>query len=226
MRFVLVRHAEPAWSEGGINRDDPRLTARGERQALLVAATLAEDEFDHVWISPARRAQETAAPFLDLTGTKATTHPFLEEIRNPEWEGTDHDALEIFAAHRRRHPELQWEGLDGGEAVTDFHDRVCGGLDPLLADLGVARSGESLPTWDIASRAQDVSVLLFAHAGTNSVILTHLLGMAPVPWEWERLVTRHTSVSEVHPIEIGDRHAFSMSRLSDTRHLPDHLLTR
>jgi len=58
------------------------------------------------------------------------------------------------------------------------------------------------------------------------VVLTHLLGIDPVPWEWERFVTGHASISEVRTIEIGSVSAFSMTTLSATRHLPDHLLTR
>ena len=190
MRFVLVRHGEPGWREGGVNRDDPRLTPRGRQQATLAAVALADDEFDHVWVSPKMRAQQTAAPFLEITGRSSETLDYLEEIRNPAWEGTDHDAMEIFAAHRRRNPQEQWQGLVGGESVTD------------------------------------ASVLMFAHAGTNSVVLTHLLGIDPVPWEWERFVTGHASISEVRTIEIGSVSAFSMTTLSATRHLPDHLLTR
>jgi len=223
MRFVLVRHGEPGWREGGVNRDDPRLTPRGRQQATLAAVALADDEFDHVWVSPKMRAQQTAAPFLEITGRSSETLDYLEEIRNPAWEGTDHDAMEIFAAHRRRNPQEQWQGLVGGESVTDFHTRVTTGLDESLSALGITRSQESLPTW---SKDTGASVLMFAHAGTNSVVLTHLLGIDPVPWEWERFVTGHASISEVRTIEIGSVSAFSMTTLSATRHLPDHLLTR
>ena len=190
---------------------------------MLAAVALADDHFDHVWVSPKLRAQQTAAPFLELTGRRCETLDYLEEIYNPAWEGTDHDAMEIFAAHRRRNPSEQWHGLDGGESVTDFHTRVTSGIDQSLAELGVVRSADQLPTW---SEATDITVLVFAHAGTNSVALTHLLGVEPVPWEWERFVTGHASISEVRTIGIGPVSAFSMTKLSSTRHLPDHLLTR
>ena len=137
--------------------------------------------------------------------------------------------MEIFAAHRRRTPDAQWAGIDGGEAVTDFHARVTAGIDKELHRLGVTRSAEELPTWKLnppGREAERPSILVFAHAGTNSVVLTHLLGVAPVPWEWERLVTGHATISELKSIEIGETSAFSMVRLSGSRHLPDHLLTR
>ncbi|MCB0989772.1 MAG: histidine phosphatase family protein [Acidimicrobiales bacterium] len=224
MQFVLVRHAQPAWVDGGINRDDPRLTDLGRRQALLTAASLAGETFDEVWVSPARRARETAAPFLELTGMQAAVHDFLLEIRNPDWEGTDHDALEIFAAHRRRHPEDQWEGLDGGEAVSDFRDRVHTGLTHTLAAMGVAPTPDPLPTWQVEEPGK--RIVVFAHAGTNSMVLSALLGVAAVPWEWERFVTWHASISTATAIDMGDDYAFSLVRLSETRHLPPELVTR
>ena len=226
MHLVLVRHGEPGWTEDGFNRDEPRLTFRGRQQALLLAAALADEPFDAVWVSPKLRAVETATPYLELTGMEAANLDFLAEIGNPEWDGTDLDALKIFAAHRRRLPDLQWEGLEGGEAVTDFHYRVTTGLDAALSDMGIRRSSEKLPTWNIDEDRLDQRILVFAHAGTNSVVLTHLLGVEPVPWEWERFVTGHASITVVKPIEIGGHYAFSMVKLSETRHLPDHLLTR
>ena len=224
MRIVLVRHGEPAWVEDGVNRDDPRLTDRGRRQAFMTAAALADRQFDQVWVSPKLRARQTAAPFVELTGVDTVVHPFLEEIRNPDWEGTDHNALEVFAAHRRRDPAAQWDGLDGGEAVSDFHDRVTTGLNRALADLGVRRTNGGLPTWDVTD--DDLSILAFAHAGTNSMVLSHLLGVAPVPWEWERFVTFHASVSEAITIPIGPHHAFSLVNLSELGHLPVDMHTR
>ena len=164
MHLVLVRHGEPGWTEDGFNRDEPRLTFRGRQQALLLAAALADEPFDAVWVSPKLRAVETATPYLELTGMEAANLDFLAEIGNPEWEGTDLDALKIFAAHRRRLPDLQWEGLEGGEAVTDFHYRVTTGLDAALSDMGIRRSSEKMPTWNIDEDRLDQRILVFAHA--------------------------------------------------------------
>ena len=64
-----------------------------------------------------------------------------------------------------------------------------------------------------------------AHAGTDAVCLGHLLGIDPVPWEWERFVSFHASVSVVRPMPIAEAHSFSLFRFSDTSHLPPHLHT-
>jgi probable phosphoglycerate mutase len=47
-----------------------------------------------------------------------------------------------------------------------------------------------------------------------------------VPWEWERFVSFHASVSTVQPVDICDGHTFSLFRFADTSHLPPDLQTR
>ena len=61
VRLAFVRHAEPA----DISHDmDPRLTTRGWRQAHALAARLNAFSFSAIYISPLRRAMETAQPLL------------------------------------------------------------------------------------------------------------------------------------------------------------------
>ena len=45
-----------------------------------------------------------------------------------------------------------------------------------------------LPVWQIAEPGKRIA--LIAHAGTNSIVICHLLGLPPTPWEWERMVLR------------------------------------
>ncbi|MFM8906594.1 MAG: histidine phosphatase family protein [Actinomycetota bacterium] len=58
-----------------------------------------------------------------------------------------------------------------------------------------------------------------AHAGTNSVFICHLLGLAPTPWEWERFVIGHATVSRLEAMKLGDGYTFSLTRLADNSHL-------
>ena len=69
-------------------------------------------------------------------------------------------------------------------------------------------------------------IALVAHAGTLSVVICHLLGLETVPWEWERFVLGHASVSRVEALQVGDGWTFSLTRLSDVEHLPRHDRTR
>ena len=224
MELVLVRHGQPEWIRRGRNVDDPVLTAVGRRQAARAARALTPERFDRVLVSPLARARETAAPIEAALGVQGEVLDWLAEIRNPAWDGTDHDTERIFAEARLRPAEQHWEGLAGGESFRAFHERVVGGLTALLDDAGVRPAASELPLWTVPDPMQ--RVLVVAHAGTNSVILTHLLGVRPVPWEWERFVLHHASISHAMPLMIGEGWSFSLLRLSDTRHLTPALTTR
>lgn len=224
MELLLIRHGQPEWVRDGLNVDDPRLTDLGHEQARRTGELLAGTPVDRLFVSPLLRAQQTAAPIVAALGLEPETLDFLAEIRNPEWDGTDHDVERIFSEARQRPAELHWDGLEGGESFREFHARVGTGLFALLGELGVRPDPSDLPVWEVDE--PDRRYVVVAHAGTNSVILTHLLGVEPVPWEWERFVIHHSSISQVQAVEIAARRSFSLLRLSDTRHLPGELETR
>lgn len=73
--------------------------------------------------------------------------------------------------------------------------------------------------------SMDTKIALVAHAGTGSVVLCHLLGLTPTPWEWERFVIGHASVNRIQSLELGDGVTFVLTRLSDNEHLRPDLRT-
>lgn len=223
MELTLVRHAEPEWVLDGLAVDDPHLTERGHRQATLLAERLAFESYDEVYVSPLVRAMETASPLVESLGA-ATVLPWLQEIRNPIWQGTPAEkAEEAFRANRALPSHEQWEGLPGGEAVRDFVARVREGTAGFLGERGIQPVRDDLPVW---SAGRPGRVLVVAHAGTNSVIACHLLGLQPTPWEWDRFVLGHASVTRIEALPVGDGSTFSLTRLSDVEHLPPDLRTR
>lgn len=225
MELLLIRHAQPAWAPDGRSVDDPDLTELGREQAEHLAAALGSLEVDHLFVSPLRRAHQTVAPLAAALGIEPTELPWLAEITAPRFEGTPVEQVErVFAESRSRPVAEQWEGIPGGESFTAFHERVTTGFNELLAGLGgVIPHGEP-SLWEIERIGARIVVV--AHAGTNSVALGHLLGIPPVPWEWERFVSYHASVSTVEPVEVGRARAFSLHRFADVGHLPAHLHTR
>jgi probable phosphoglycerate mutase len=96
---------------------------------------------------------------------------------------------------------------------------VTKGLDGLLAEHDSARLPGEPPLWKLARPG--MRMLVVAHGGTNAVSVGHLLGIPPVPWEWERFINFHSGVSTVTPIEISTAHSYSLLRLSDLSHLAD-----
>jgi probable phosphoglycerate mutase len=225
VELLFVRHGEPAWSRDGLAVDDPPLTGRGHEQAELVAKLLAELRIDSLLVSPLQRAQQTAAPIAAATGIEPVTEPWLAEIFPGTFEGTPQEVVEqTFRENRGRPLEEQWEGIPGGESFRDFHNRVTTGLGGLLDRHGALRISDHPPLWQL--RELERRVVIVAHGGTNAVSLGYLLGIEPVPWEWERFVAYHAAVSTIAPIEISGGHSFSLFRFSDTSHLPEDARTR
>lgn len=225
MEIVLIRHGEPEWVRDGLNVVDPPLTERGLRQAERLAESLRDERFDEILVSPLVRARQTAAPLLEALGVGEVIDPWLEEIRDPMWHGSPAEkAAEAYAELKGRASELRWHGLDGGESIRDFVARIRAGASSFLADRGVVRSETELPVWQIAEPGARIA--LIAHAGTNSVTIGHLLGLEPTPWEWDRFVLGHTSVSRVEALPLEDGYTFSLSKLSDLEHLERDERTR
>ena len=228
MEIVLVRHAEPEWVKDGLNVDDPPLTGRGRRQAEHLAERLAGETFDEILVSPLLRTRQTAAPILATLGRELVIEPWLEEIRNPVWQGTPVERAEAaWRAERAKKSHERWSGIDGGEAVSDFVDRINVGCSLFLEERGVVRADTDLPVWhESSARAADTRILLVAHAGTNSVAICHMLGLAPTPWEWERFVIGHATISRVVTVPLGDGLTFALTRLADNEHLPPDMRTQ
>jgi len=227
MEIVLVRHAEPEWVKDGFNVDDPPLTERGHRQAEHLAQRLAGESFDEILVSPLVRTRQTAAPILSALGRELVIEPWLEEIRNPVWQGTPAERAEAaWQAEREKKSHERWRGIDGGEAVSDFVDRINVGCSLFLEERGIVRADTDLPVWhESSAHAVDSRILLVAHAGTTSVSICHMLGLSPTPWEWERFVIGHATVSRVSTVPLGDGLTFALTRLADNEHLPHALRT-
>ena len=224
MEITLIRHAEPEWVRDGLNVDNPPLTSRGHQQARLLADSLRAEVFDEVLVSPLLRTRQTAEPILEVLGKDLVIEPWLEEIRNPVWHGTPVERAEAaYKAEREKTSVERWTGLDGGENVADFVERINLGCKLFLEERSMVPLSGELPVWTPAPK--DHRIVLIAHAGTNSVVICHLLGLAPTPWEWERFVLGHSSVSRVMSMDMKDGSSFGVTRLSHLEHLPAEMRT-
>lgn len=222
MEIVLVRHGQPEWVKQDLNVDNPPLTDVGHEQARHVATALVGENFDEIWVSPLVRAQQTASPLLAdrmVEPGPLVTQSWLEEIRNPLWHGTPREKADAaYREERSRSAEQRWEGLSGGESVRDFVSRIHQGATYFLQERGITATEQQLPVWHIEN--PDKKILCVAHAGTNSVFIGHLLGLDPTPWEWERFILGHASISRLVSLQIGDGHIFGLNKLSDVEHIP------
>jgi probable phosphoglycerate mutase len=218
VELVLVRHAEPEWVLDGFSVDDPPLTERGRRQAARLATRLGGEVFDDVFVSPLVRARQTAEPLLSTLTRTEEIDPWLEEIRSPVWHGTPAEkAEESFREERSRPADRRWDGLVGGESVRDFVTRIRQGAGLFLEERGVVPLRDDLPVWRVDEPGR--RILLIAHAGVNSIVVCHLLGLTPTPWEWDRFVLGHASITRIEALPLADGYTWSLTRLSDVEHL-------
>ena len=220
-----MRHAQPEWSRDGRSVDNPGLTDLGHAQGKLVGERFRGASVDALIVSPLLRGQQTAGYIAEALQMEPTTLDWLAEIGAPGWEDEPTEVVEqIFADLRRRPVDDHWQGIPGGETFRDFHVRVTTGLQGYLDAFGGERVNDSPPLWHLDHPTRRVAVV--AHAGTNATALSYLLGIEPVPWEWERFVSFHASVSEIEPLDISAEHAFSLLRFADVSHLPREHQTR
>ncbi|CAB4888377.1 unannotated protein [freshwater metagenome] len=220
MELVLVRHGEPEWVVDGLNIDYPPLTERGHRQAVRMAEALAQETFDEVLVSPLERALQTAAPLYERTDHTEEIHAWLREIRSPVWQGTPREKADAaFAEERRKPSHERWHGMSalGGEANREFIARIREGCGLFLAERGIELIPGELPVWRIDN--PDQRLCLVAHAGTNSAIISYMLGLQPTPWEWDRFVLGHASITRLEALQLGDGYTFALTRLGDVEHL-------
>ncbi len=219
MEIVLIRHGQPEWVKDGLNVVDPPLTELGHEQAARMAEVLADEEFDEVLVSPLRRARQTAAPLFERLGRPEQIEPWLEEIRDPGWHGTPAEkAQQAYAELKDRAVTERWHGLEGGESIREFTDRIHLGATEFLRRRSIERIEHDLPIWSPGDYGKRIA--LVAHAGTNSITIGHMLGLDPTPWEWDRFVLGHASISRVEALPVKDGWTFSLTALSNAEHIP------
>ncbi len=70
--------------------------------------------------------------------------------------------------------------------------------------------------WDVD---QDPGrLIVVGHAGTNAVAIGYLLGLEPTPWEWERFVSPHASISRLRTKPLAGGHVFGLRSFGDVAH--------
>ncbi len=216
-RITLLRHGEPDWApEDGPTVRHPGLTPYGRKQARASAEAIARDGVDAIYVSPYPRAQETARPLAELTGLDPVTVEDLREI-GVRFDGLTQDEVDrMFVEASRRPLEEHWDGWPGGENFTGFHERAVGALEGVLGRHGITPTREKdFTVWHVPEGTAP-SVVVVAHGGTNAVLLTHLLDIRPVPWEWLRFESAlgAYSVSQARPLGQAG-HVWSLQNFNE-----------
>lgn len=224
MQIVLLRHGQPEWVKDDLCVVDPTLNDNGFTQAELLGKAMGDEHIDEFYVSPLLRARQTAAPLAKIIGREPVIVDWLEECREPDWHGEPANvAADAYGAERLVLPHERWNGVAGGETMREFTVRIHEGLTGWLASHGIRRVASEFPLWDIDAPGR--TLVWVAHGGTNTVAISHLLGLTPVPWEWDRFRLGHASICRVEALPVHDHFIFSLTRLSGVEHLPDNLRT-
>jgi len=199
MKLLLARHGQTEWNADRRfqGHTDISLSARGRAQAHALGRALRGRRVSAAYVSPMRRAVETAEIALADAGIPCTPIEALRELSLGAWEGCTVDEI------RRQDgdPYAAWlrAPLDcpppGAEPLPAVRDRVVSALERIEDAHG------------------DGDALIIAHGGVISVYACHLLACS-FNQLW-RLRVDNCSLTVVHPPRIVT--------LNDTRHLGEDL---
>lgn len=227
MEIVLVRHGQPDWEPGGSAVDDPHLTPYGHEQARCCADALADQHFDAFYTSPLTRVVETARPIAERLRMQPQVHGSLREMELPPLEGrTSEEVQDFFREARERDLPEWWDGFSGAESYHHFYQRVSSGLEQLLADGHSIdlREDHGQRLWRLPQEppsSEPKRILIVAHEGTNSVLISHLLGIAAVPWAWIRFSTSWAGITQLRTAHFPAQEAdmWALEYFNRTHHM-------
>lgn len=193
MELLLIRHARPVRVEG-VENADPGLDSEGERQAEALSEWLAEERVDDIYVSPMRRARETARPLEAGLGHTAQIDEGLSEFDR----GFDfYIPMEELKAENHPHWQVLSSG-DWSEVPGDlfaFRDRVVATIDAIVD----------------ANPSRRVAVV--CHGGVINGYAAHVLGIdAPLFFE-----PAYTSISRVLASRGGARSIVSLNEAAHLR---------
>jgi broad specificity phosphatase PhoE len=163
VRLLLARHGQSVWNEVTKfqGSTDIELSELGRAQAAALGRGLRGHRLSACYVSPQRRAVETAEIALAEARVPLTHVEELRELSLGDWEGCTVDEIKS----REGAPYAQWVAapLDcpppGGEPMPDVCARVRRAIDRIAAQ---------------HERGDDV--LIVAHGGVISVYACWLLG--------------------------------------------------
>jgi probable phosphoglycerate mutase len=206
--LLLVRHGEtvPARADRPFplveGHGDPELTDEGHDQARRVAARLAVEGVDAIYVSNLRRTSQTAAPLVERVGKTPLIERDFREVHLGEWEGgefrqrvADSDPIAV-----RMLEEQRWDVIPGAEPAADFAARVRGAIER------------------VAAAHADQRVAVFTHGGVVGQILADASGSRPFAF------TGTDNGSIAHLVVVNGR--WIIRRFNDTAHLDPRFTLR
>ena len=195
MNIWLIRHGLTIPGEEGRYQGflDESLSEKGKRQL-----TEASQKPCHVYVSPAKRARETAA--ILFPGAEQICIPGLWEMNFGVFEGRTWKEMENDARYREWVDGMCLGTCPGGESRASFSELVC---NAFLTILDMEK--EQIKKDDRSVRTAEDGLFIVSHGGTQMAILERWGNPARDYYSWQR------------PCGCGWRLALSDTKLSDTK---------
>ena len=195
MELVLVRHGLPLRVELETGIADPELASEGHEQAAKMAAYLGVEDIEAVYVSPLRRAVETARPLCKLLGLEAVVSEGVAEFDRNSREYVPVE--ELRATNDPRWEKLlrgEWDGVD--EDPSLFRARVVATVEDMIA------------------RHPGGRVVVVCHGGVINQYLAHVLG---IETHIGFFYPKYTSIHRVMAARSGQRSIVSINEASHLR---------
>ena len=195
MEIVLVRHALPLRVELETGIADPELAAEGHEQAAKMAAYLGIEDVEAIYVSPLRRALETARPLCEVLGLEAVVSEGVAEFDRNSREYVPVE--ELRATNDPRWEKLlrgEWDGVDEDPSI--FKARVVATVEDLIA------------------RHPGGRVVVVCHGGVINQYLAHVLG---IDTHVCFFYPKYTSIHRVMAARSGQRSIVSINEASHLR---------
>ena len=195
MEIVLVRHGLPLRVELETGIADPELAAEGHEQAAKMAAYLGVEDVEAVYVSPLRRALETARPLCKVLGLEAVVSEGVAEFDRNSREYVPVE--ELRATNDPRWEKLlrgEWDGVD--EDPSLFKARVVATVEDMIAQHPGGR------------------VVVVCHGGVINQYLAHVLG---IETHIGFFYPKYTSIHRVMAARSGQRSIVSINEASHLR---------
>ena len=195
MEIVLVRHGLPLRVELETGIADPGLAVEGHEQAAKMAAYLGVENIEAIYVSPLRRAIETARPLCKLLGLEAVVSEGVAEFDRNSREYVPVE--ELRATNDPRWEKLllgEWDGVD--EDPSLFKARVVETIEGMIA------------------RHPGGRVVVVCHGGVINQYLAHVLG---IETHIGFFYPQYTSIHRVMAARSGQRSIVSINEASHLR---------
>ena len=195
MEIVLVRHALPLRVELETGIADPELAAEGHEQAAKMAAYLGIENVEAIYVSPLRRALETARPLCEVLGLEAVVSEGVAEFDRNSREYVPVE--ELRATNDPRWEKLlrgEWDGVDEDPSI--FKARVVATVEDLIA------------------RHPGGRVVVVCHGGVINQYLAHVLA---IETHVGFFYPKYTSIHRVMAARSGQRSIVSINEASHLR---------